>query len=112
MDLFFSLNTVEDKNKEIEMLLINNVENFFIKLKAGKLKKEDLSNIASLFSLSELERGLLLLEYYSFLGIKFFNRYFGKLIYVNVLNSKLSEEAKNRIKEICIKNCPEIKDEV
>jgi len=53
-----------------------------------------------------------LLEYYGFLGIKFFNRYFGKLIYVNVLNSKLSEEAKNRIKEICIKNCPEIKDEV
>jgi len=50
MDLFFSLNTVEDKNKEIEMLLINNIENFFIKLKAGKLKKEDLSNIASLFS--------------------------------------------------------------
>jgi len=29
MDLFFSLNTVEDKNKEIEMLLINNIENFF-----------------------------------------------------------------------------------
>jgi len=67
MDLFFSLNTVEDKNKEIEMLLINNIENFFIKLKAGKLKKGDLSNIASLFSLTELERGLLLLEYYGFL---------------------------------------------
>jgi len=55
---------------------------------------------------------LLLLEYYGFLGIKFFNRYVGKLIYVNVLNSKLSEESKNRIKEICIKNCPEIKDEM
>jgi len=112
MDLFFSLNTDEDKNKELEMLLINNIENFFIKLKAGKLKKGELSNIASLFSLTELERGLLLSESYSFLGIKFFNRYFGKLIYVNVLNSKLSEEAKNRIREICIKNCPEIKDEV